>query len=119
MAKAVILSHLPFSEEWPLELVGTPVFGGVGTPFFPPPVLLCDLGAFGAICSPQIPLLPSQFSLPPTNSREGLPLSDEDLRLNQSITILYLLLLNFQPVACSKIGYLKLFFLKVTKRKRR
>ena len=58
-------------------------------------------------------------TMSPTKREQGLPLSDGDLRLKQSITIHYLLGLHFEPVACRKIGSLKVFFLKVAKRKRR
>jgi len=50
------------------------------------------------------------LSSSPTKSEEGLPISDEDLRLKQSITMLCLLVLNSQPVACSKTKLLGLFF---------
>ncbi len=67
MAKPVILNHLPRSEEWPLQVVGALASGG-GTPFVPPPVLLCDLGACGDILCPGLDFLTSQFLPSPTKS---------------------------------------------------
>jgi len=50
-------SHLPFSEQWRLELVGTPASGGVGTLFLRRSHVHFDLGVGGNISPQQIHLL--------------------------------------------------------------
>jgi hypothetical protein len=40
----------------------------------------------------------------PIKREQGLSLSDADLRLKQTITVHYLLVLHFRPFACDKIA---------------